>query len=49
MKDLLRHLDGETAAAERQTLTADLVSQDDQGILTLIKVFSCIFNCFTKY
>jgi hypothetical protein len=40
MKDLLRHFDGEAAAAERQALTADLVTRDDQGILTLIKVFN---------
>lgn len=40
MKDLLRHFDGEAAAAERQTLTADLVTQDDEGILNLIKVLT---------
>lgn len=38
MKDLLRHYDGEAAAAERQTLSADLVTQDTQGIRDLIKV-----------
>lgn len=38
MKDLLRHFDGEAAAAERQTPTADLVTQDTQGIRDLIKV-----------
>jgi hypothetical protein len=43
MKDLLRHHDGEAAATERQTLTADLVGQDDQGILTLIKVLPYLF------
>jgi hypothetical protein len=38
IKDLLRHFDGEAAAAERQTLTADLVTQDTEGIRDLIKV-----------
>ncbi|EFX69564.1 hypothetical protein DAPPUDRAFT_62103, partial [Daphnia pulex] len=38
IKDLLRHFDGEAAAAERQTLTADLVTQDIQGIRDLMKV-----------
>ncbi|XP_057374768.1 trafficking protein particle complex subunit 12-like [Daphnia carinata] len=38
IKDLLRHFDGEAAAAERQTLTADMVTQDAQGIRDLIKV-----------
>nr|CAG4637712.1 EOG090X0439 [Chydorus sphaericus] len=38
IKQLLRHYDGETAAAGRQTLTADLVTQDDRGIKDLIKV-----------
>lgn len=38
IRDLLRHFDGEAAALERQTLTADMVTQDDQGIRELIKV-----------
>lgn len=38
IKQLMRHFDGEAAAASRQTLTADLVTQDDQGIRNLVKV-----------
>lgn len=37
IQGLLRHFDGEGAAANRRPLTADLVSQDDNGIRDLIK------------
>lgn len=46
IKQLLRHYDGETAAAGRQTLTADLVTQDDRGIKDLIKVHIFLHRIF---
>lgn len=46
IKQLLRHYDGETAAAGRQTLTADLVTQDDRGIKDLIKVYILSIESF---
>lgn len=44
MKELLRHFDGEAAAAARQPLTADMVTPDDQGIRELIQVIQA-FPC----
>lgn len=40
---MLRRFDGDAAAANRQVLTANSVSQDDQGIVKLIEVMALFF------